>query len=274
MGLGFETVNADRQKPLSVRSGSSGDTAKSPLRYPGGKSRAVELIWSRLPQGLSEICSPFLGGASVELACAARGIKVYGSDAFEPVVNFWKQSIKDPKKLADKVENYWPLERDGFYELQRSYSQLSTKLQQAAVFYALNRSSFSGTTLSGGMSPKHPRFTKSSIERLRNFGSKNLHVECRDYKDALSRHKDMFLYLDPPYANGGKLYGSRGDMHEGFDHEQLAGILRKREGWILSYNDCDVVRELYKGFDIVVPEWIYGMSNDKRSKEVLISCLG
>ena len=162
------------------------------------------------------------------------------------------------------------MSRDNFYDLQKNYLELEKPLERAAVFYALNRSSFSGTTLSGGMSPGCPRFTESSINRLRDFKSTNLRVEYADYKDALNKHSDKFLYLDPPYANGGKLYGNRGDMHEGFDHGHLAKILRKRDGWLMSYNDCEMIRDLYEGCKFDVPQWTYGMNGDKSSNEVLI----
>ncbi len=124
--------------------------------------------------------------------------------------------------------------------------------------------------MSGGMSPGHPRFTPSAIKRLRDFKSGNLFVECLDYRDALDIHKDRFLYLDPPYANGGKLYGQRRDMHESFSHEELAAHLNKRDGWVLSYNDCALIRDLYCGHCMIKPEWAYGMSASKYSKELLI----
>ena len=57
---------------------------KSPLRYPGGKSRAVKQVLALLPSGLDLLCSPFLGGASIELACAGRGIAVRGMIVFSP----------------------------------------------------------------------------------------------------------------------------------------------------------------------------------------------
>lgn len=95
-------------------------------------------------------------------------------------------------------------------------------------------------------------------------------MEYADYKVALDKHSDKFLYLDPPYANGGKLYGTRGDMHDGFQHEELAEILRSRTKWLLSYNDCKQVRALYSGYETIVPEWAYGMNNERKSSEVLI----
>ncbi|MDA8215915.1 MAG: DNA adenine methylase [Nitrospiraceae bacterium] len=62
---------------------------KSLLRYPGGKSKAIDIICKLIPEGTTELCSPFFGGGSVELACTSKGIRVYGYDIFEPLVEFW-----------------------------------------------------------------------------------------------------------------------------------------------------------------------------------------
>ena len=243
---------------------------KSVLRYPGGKSRAVSAIVSYVPPNTREMASPFLGGGSVELACNDLGIKVFGSDAFKPLINFWSYLLEAPSLLAKEVENYYPLRKESFYKLQKEYGLLPDSFDQAAAFFVLNRSSFSGTTLSGGMSPGHPRFTSSAIERLRAFSAPLVSVESCDYKQAMAKHEDKLLYLDPPYANGGKLYGTRGDMHDGFDHLELARLLSKRDAWILSYNDCSLVRDLYSSYKIVELNWLYGMSKNKSSKELLI----
>ncbi len=247
-----------------------GPSIRSPLRYPGGKSRAVKRIISYFPDGLDTLASPFLGGGSVELACVSSGIRVYGYDAFAPLVNFWQAALENSKEVARVVRLYHPLSRTQFYALQKRFFSLTDRVEQAATFFALNRSSYSGTTLSGGMSPDHPRFTPSAIDRLAEFEAGLLKVECADFKDSLARHPNDFLYLDPPYANGGKLYGERGDMHEGFDHSGLADILRTRDGWVLSYNDCEMVRDLYPGYVFITPEWTYGMSSNKESNEALI----
>lgn len=243
---------------------------KSPLRYPGGKSRAVKEIIKYFPDGLDKVCSPFLGGGSIELELANRGVEVYGYDTFEPVSTFWQELLKDPKGLADMVRKYYPLTNTKFYSLQKEFLKLKSKKEKAAVFFVLNRASFSGTTLSGGMSPDHPRFTNAIIEYIENFRISNLHVEKADFHDSLAQHKTDFLYLDPPYANGEKLYGDRGSTHESFDHTGLAKILRKRDGWILSYNDCEKVRTWYSGYEMLIPQWAYGMSKEKKSNELLI----
>ena len=245
-------------------------SARSPLRYPGGKTRAVETIFSHFPKHVNQIISPFFGGGSIELFAASKGIKVYGYDAFEPLVEFWQCLLENPNKLAEEVEKWYPLSKEKFYELQKAQTTFETKLQRGAVYYVLNRCSFSGSTLSGGMSPQHPRFTHTSIDRLKDFYNPNVTVENLEFIASLQKHPDAFAYLDPPYLIKSSLYGKKGNAHKNFDHQALAQILRERKNWILSYNDCEEIRELYKGFKILMPQWKYGMSNNKSSKEVLI----
>ena len=250
--------------------------ARSPLRYPGGKSRAVRAIVELMPPDTRTVVSPFLGGGSVELACAALGMSVRASDLFEPLVTFWKQLLIDPAAVADEAARHYPLERGRFYELQRGFYEIEDAVQRAGVFYALNRASFSGVTLAGGMSPGHPRFTESSIARLRRFRTGDFEVRHSDFAAAIeSAPSDCVMYCDPPYMiESDNLYGYRGDMHSGFDHMRLAGLLTKRNNWILSYNDCATVRDLYADYTILTPSWTYGMANDKRSREVFVVNLG
>ena len=243
---------------------------KSPLRYPGGKTRAAASILELIPDGTEHICSPFLGGGSVELALAGSGVRIFGYDAFEPLINFWKTALNCATDLADEAEKLYPMSREDFYSMQSSYSKERNTLKQAAMFYALNRSSFSGTTLSGGMSPGHPRFTLRQIEQLRDFTAENLQAETSDFADSIPAHSEDFLFLDPPYCDIDNLYGMKGDMSKNFDHEKLADILSGCERWLLCYNDHPKIADLYKEYKIVKPEWSYGMNASKQSSEVFI----
>ena len=245
-------------------------SSRSLLRYPGGKTRGVDFITQFFPKRLDNLLSPFFGGGSIELAIAAKGTRVYGYDIFSPLVEFWQCVCTKPRELASEVEKYFPLPKHDFYELQKAQTRFKTKLQRAAVYYVLNRSSFSGSTLSGGMSPDHPRFTETAIKRLKKFYNPNIIIKKGGFKQSLANHPHTFTYLDPPYLVESSLYGRNGDAHKGFDHEGLADILKGRKHWILSYNDCEVIREMYTGFHMLTPNWKYGMSNDKSSKEVLI----
>lgn len=243
---------------------------RSPLRYAGGKSRGVVEILEFISEKTRTICSPFFGGGSIELACANNGISVRGYDNFRPLVEFWQCLLRDPRKLAQIVAEYYPLAKSKFYELQKIQHEYKSKYQRAAVFFVLNRTSFSGTTLSGGMSPNHPRFTPSSIGRIRDFRVANLFVEQANFVESIKKSRNILLYLDPPYALNQRLYGNHGNMHSGFDHEKLAEMLHRRDNWILSYNDCEKVHNLYDGYYFYYPQWKYGMSNNKNSREVLI----
>ncbi len=121
------------------------------------------------------------------------------------------------------------------------------------------------------MSPGHPRFTTSSIDRLANFRIDNLDVHHANFDESIKKSGKKLLYLDPPYMIDQRLYGNKGNLHNGFDHVGLAKILKKRTNWILSYNDSEKVADLYSGYDCYYPKWKYGMSNNKNSSEVLIT---
>lgn len=244
---------------------------KSPLRYAGGKSRGVREIFKYIPLETHTLCSPFLGGGSIELFCANKGITVYAYDIFQPLIDFWQCLLNNSKKLSNIVNLYYnQFSKNLFYNLQKNHQKSRSKYDRAAIFYVLNRSSFSGTTLSGGMSPGHPRFTRSSIDRLEQFKVNNLHVKRADFAESLSLSKNHLLYLDPPYILDCNLYGKKGNLHNKFDHEKLAQILHNRDNWILSYNNCKKVRQLYQDYTFKYPKWKYGMSRDKNSREILI----
>jgi DNA adenine methylase len=241
---------------------------KSPLRYPGGKARAVKQILKIIPATEEILVSPFFGGGSVEIAASHLGMTVIGYDIFTPLVDFWIELLQNPGILADKVMEYFPLSKSRFYDLQKM--TFEDRLESATVFYVLNRCSFGGSTLSGGMSPGHPRFTETSINYLRNFRAPNLSVSFGDFHKTIVDHSNSFLYLDPPYLIENALYGKNGNTHKDFDHEGLCALLQNRDKWVLSYNDSKLIHDMYKKFRFFRPRWKYGMSSDKESRELLI----
>jgi DNA adenine methylase len=245
---------------------------KSPLRYPGGKSRAVDIILSYIPRDTKKLCSPFLGGGSVELACAAQGMEVKAYDVFEPLVCFWNALLKDNKALHTEVMKYHPITKDVFKTLQKTNPTMTDDFEKGATFYVLNRSSFSGSTMSGGMSAGQ-RFNVSNIDYLKDFKVDNFTVELMDFRDSIAQNPDAFLYLDPPYLldeDKNNLYGNRGDTHRGFDHAALFDLVKDRDNWVMSYNNGKEILDMYAEFPQVEPQWAYGMSKDKSAKEVLI----
>lgn len=312
---------------------------KTPLRYPGGKSRAVETIMPYIRNlDCGELCSPFLGGGSIELKCAEEGMTVHGYDLFQPLVWFWQALLSDPEKLLEYINEYRHNVRDYTDEailfreaakmckvknclskgnhteycshhrdIQRIWQndmlgvpkQVFTDMRElvnsrttvknrdklfraAAQYYIVNRTSFSGATTSGGWSWKASwaRLTQNTLDNLSKFKVDNFAVRNADFKVSIAEHPDAGLYLDPPYClnkekgnngtNRETLYGTEGDHHEGFDHVGLANVLKAREKWVLSYNNCEYVRNLYDGYKIVEVDWAYGMNSSKESSEILI----
>ena len=251
---------------------------KSPLRYPGGKTRALAILGRYLKEHYPTrkiLLSPFLGGGSFELACASNGLTVYANDLFVPLYTFWQVLKLDPKGLHAAVLQQLPVSKEVF--LQHRNSKLTYKDPQevAAAYFLVNRSSFSGATFCGGFSAEagEKRCNQSAVDRLLDVDLRNVTLSNQDAIQFLRSHpetQDTVVYADPPYYITTYVYGKDGDMHEGFDHAEFARALLERSDWILSYNDCPYIRELYSGCRIVSESWSYGMNAEKPSSELII----
>jgi len=252
----------------------------SNLRWPGAKTRAVGQILEHFPRNVGEVASPFLGGGSVELALCDRGVKVWGYDRCSYLINYWQVLLRSPERLANRMESLFlpkmqEMEGRFFYRLQKGISLVDDPWERAGCFLTLNRASFSGTTLAGGMSPGFGRLNERCIERLRVFSCTNLQVQCSDFRLSIPANSEKFLFIDPPYAlprGKNNLYGLRGRSHRSFNHLALARLLKLRKdgGFVLCYNDCEFIRDLYKEYRQIRLEWAYGMGKSKKSSELLI----
>jgi DNA adenine methylase len=252
--------------------------SKTLLRYPGGKAKAIKVLEQYVPENTTKIVSPFFGGGSLEFHLASKGIEVQGYDIFKPVVNFWRAVKHDKQKLVEEIRKIPPMTKERFTYYQyilrhRNDSLFILDYEAAAIFFVLNRCSFSGTTLAGGFSSQaaEGRLTESSIQRILDFDSYNVDVQSLSF-DQVIPYADGLLFCDPPYYLGKKsnLYGNNGEDHRGFDHDSLYRHLADKDNWILCYNNDPHIREMYKEYKIVEPCWNYGMSKDKSSKEILI----
>ncbi|MDR0676978.1 MAG: DNA adenine methylase, partial [Elusimicrobiota bacterium] len=252
---------------------------RSLIRWPGGKGRATKIILPYL-QEKEEIFSPFFGGGIIELNLASTGKRVYGYDNFEQLVNFWNYAINDTNKLYKKTIIHFNFfhssdktkdEKKKYYlKLKKFCLKEKNTIKGAAAFFVVNRVSYSGLTLLGGFSEMaiDMEFGIGILERLKNFKIDNLSVELLDFKESFNRHPNIMAYIDPPYyLTKGWLYGEDGSSHKNFDHEGLSNILHNRDKWILSYNNCDKVKELYNEYRIIEPIWSYGMSWGYKDEE-------
>ena len=260
--------------------------AKSPLRYPGGKSRALKQILPLIPMNIAEFREPFVGGGSVFFAIRSlfhSRIKTYWINDFNyDVVCFWRQARDNNPALVEALTTTHANATDGralFAELTADKDALSenrallSEFERAVRFFILNRITFSGVVDSGGYSPSAyaNRWTASSIARVGQVAPylRNVNITCEDYADVLFQEgENVFLFLDPPYwkATASKLYGVRGSLHTTFDHAQFAENMKKcPHKWLITYDDSPVIRELFDFAEI--QEWTlqYGMNNYRKA---------
>ena len=252
---------------------------KSPLRYPGGKQRAIAQIANYLPQSFHEFREPFIGGGSVFLYICQTypDIKYWINDLNEELYHFWLQSQHN---LPALVEQVWQVKksetcgRELFNQLAKADTAKMTSLERATRFFVLNRISFSGTIESGGYSEASflGRFTDSSIDRLAALDQSlvNTKITNLDYGQLLEEPgENVFIFLDPPYlANSqSRLYGKKGDLHTFFDHNRFAKLMQDcSHQWLITYDDCEQVRENFAFAFIYEWELQYGMNNYKQKQ--------
>ena len=151
---------------------------KSPLRYPGGKSRAIKFLFQFLPKNIDEFREPFFGGGSFSLYLAQnpqyKHTKIYANDVNSELFCFWQSLQTRPNELIKgilELKNAFSNGRDLYrFILARRESNVEnvSQLTRAIDFFILNRITFSGVVDSGGYSQKayECRFTPSSVERL------------------------------------------------------------------------------------------------------------
>jgi DNA adenine methylase len=259
----------------------------SPLRYPGGKSRAVNLIASLVPQ-FEEYREPFLGGGSVFIYLKQKfpNRKFWVNDLHLPLFKFWKMCESDVECVIKKVYEWREQFQEGkdLHRFLVSNTSAFDDIETAAAFFILNRMTFSGTSESGGYSEQafRGRFTESSVHRLKKFAEviKGTKITNEDFQKVVEQEgKNVFLFLDPPYYSATKsaLYGKNGNLHKCFDHVRFAETMKRcRHDWLITYDDSEYIRELFSFATILTWDLKYGMRNvtphsNQTGKELFIS---
>lgn len=265
-------------------------TKKTILRYAGGKSRAINQITPYV-EDYETIVSPFLGGGSLEVHWAAMGKKVIAADVFDILVNFWNVLLDDPDALADELSNITPTSEE-YKEVKEAlmctpqvqsmlkdwktdfYKRKEVEIDpiKLAAYYYFNHNTSYGPGFLGWPSKIYMNQAKwdKTISKVRNFSNPNLSVVNQSFEDTIKQNPNSFLYLDPPYYTekdeDNKMLCGIYPMknipvhHDSFDHELLRDCLLNHDGdFVLSYNNCETIREYYSDFDFFFPKWHYSM---------------
>ena len=239
---------------------------KTPLRYPGGKSRALTKLFQFTPdlKNYTEYREPFLGGGSVALEIGKRypHIDIWVNDLYEPLYNFWKILQSDGQKLRDilvqlKQRHPDPSSAKKLFLDAKDYlaQPVGNSIDRAVSFYVVNKCSFSGLTESSAFSKQasESNFSLNGIDKLPEYSLmiKKWKITNLSYELMLSDKEDTFIYLDPPYEIKSNLYGRKGDMHKGFNHDEFASICDKSSSPILiSYNSSQLIRERFEEWTV------------------------
>tara|TARA_B000000557_G_scaffold28942_1_gene21237 strand:+ start:16616 stop:17464 length:849 start_codon:yes stop_codon:yes gene_type:complete len=268
---------------------------KTPLRYPGGKSRAVVKLLQFLPDltQVKEYREPFLGGGSVAIEITKRypHIGVWVNDLYEPLYNFWCELQHDGEKLQKELLSLKEVHcnqdsaRCLFQEMKEIINdEEKSNFDRALAFYIVNKCSFSGLTESSSFSAQasDSNFSIRGIERLVEYQELIQHwtITNLTYERMLINDwdsKGIFTYMDPPYDIKDNLYGRKGGMHKKFDHDDFAKNCDEYTSPLLiSYNSSQIVKDRFKEWTVAEFAHTYTMRSvgcyniDQASRKELV----
>jgi DNA adenine methylase len=244
----------------------------SPISWMGGKRQLRREILKRLPEHRVYV-EPFCGAAWVFFGKERSDVEVLNDKSGE-LTNFWRCVRERPAELAEAVR--WSLSSKADFLLERD-ADLSglSEIQRAARFYFLVRLAYGSRMVGAGFGFSRHRRSRFDAGTLRESLERaheriqRVWVLNDDVETVIERTDgtDTLFYCDPPYLLQGRYY-----EHEfsAADHERLAQTLRSVAGkFLLSYNDCEEIRDLYEGCNIEEVRLCYHTGRRKHGKAVV-----
>ncbi|MFW6680656.1 DNA adenine methylase [Lacrimispora sp. AGF001] len=193
------------------------------------------------------------------------------NDVNGELINLYRVVKYHPEPLQRELE--WLLmSREQFFDELNRNTRGMTDIQRAARFFCLIRESFGTDCKSFRVSP---RDMQKAVDYLKVVSGRlnRVVIENQDFERLIKTYDrpDALFYLDPPYYEAEKYYPDRFNPE---DHKRLCECLGKIKGkFVLSYNDCQQIRNLYKGYTIIEVDRMDNLVNKDRSqryKELII----
>ena len=244
---------------------------KTPLRYPGGKSKAIKTLSQWYPKIISEYREPFIGGGSIAIDVTKSNpdIPVWINDLYVPLYNFWVQLRDRGEELSERVreEKQNTLDQGDKEKVTASAKELFNKykeeidtyddFEKAVAFFIINKCSYSGLTENSTFSPtaSNANFSLVGARKLADFSKliRCWKITNLDYSEVMNSYAtgDAFIFLDPPYDIKDFLYGKNREMHKSFDHDQFASNCDHHTGHqLISYNSSQLVKDRFSGWNV------------------------
>jgi DNA adenine methylase len=238
-----------------------------------------------------EFREPFLGGGSVSIYITKKypNLDIWVNDLYEPLVNFWQQlqmfgeDLKSELVDCKLAYNTPELARELFLKSKEHINDESqSNFNRAVAFYIINKCSFSGLTESSSFSEQasNSNFSLRGIYKLPDYSKliANWCITNYSYDYLMDGNKGAFMYLDPPYDIKDNLYGNKGSMHKGFDHDKFAADCDNNTmDQLVSYNSDQLVKDRFKNWNAAEFDLTYTMRSvgeymreQKQRKELLL----
>lgn len=221
---------------------------KSFIPWTGGKSLLARKITSLFPDDISRYIEVFGGGGSVLFYKENyAGLEVY-NDFNSDLVNLFRCAKYHREELQREISGYFN-SREMFEEIKKKLKISGfTDIQRAAMFYVQIKISYGSDTRSFGCNNK--KINTDCFEEVEKRLERVV-IENKDFENLIKVYDrpQALFYCDPPYFKAENYYDAE---FTNADHERLKTILSQIKGnFILSYNDCEYIRELYSNFEII-----------------------
>lgn len=270
------------------------------LRYPGGKEKLKKNIvepivcfYKNIKDGIDyEYREPFFGGGAIGLELIKKDLfsDIWINDKDYSLCCFWTSIINEPDKVIDEIQKYKPTP-ENFSKIKSFLTKGNFENEDPISIgvkkLIVHRTSFSGLgTMSGPLggndqkgkykndSRWNPKYLTECVISLNSyFKTKNIknssctNLDC--FEVLQDNTKKWFAYLDPPYYEmGDVLYPVKFTSRQ---HQELSEILKNsNQHWILSYDDCSQIRDLYSWAHIKEVEASYSITGAKKKTELII----
>ncbi len=235
----------------------------------GGKKLLRKDIINNFPFDIDRYIEVFGGAGWVLFGKEPHKLEVL-NDIDGELINLYR-CIKYHAEALQKELEYMLVSREQFFDYRDKSLNGMTDIQRAARYFYIIKVSFGGNKDNFGGKNIN---VVNAVDYLSKISErlKNVVIENKDFTNIIKvydRPKALF-YCDPPYFNTEKYYTAAEFGQE--QHIQLRDILSNVKGkFILSYNDCDFIRKLYKDYNIIKVERQHNLKSDgSRFKELII----
>ncbi len=268
----------------------------SPLRYPGGKSKIYDKVKNLIVNNGYEnrtYVEPFAGGFGIGIGLLCDGVinSAILNDFDSHIYHFWHSVLFDTENILRLITDT-PITVEERERQKANYNDVNAGvLNDGFATLFLNRVNFSGIIKGGpiggldqaGTYKIDCRFNKddikNKIETIAKLKRKiKLYNNDASYLIKMNLMKmktPMFLNIDPPYVvKGSQLYTN---FFTKSDHLNLQRVIAKhldeKYPWIITYDDCDLVRNLYKQFHMEDYKITHNAGGTVQGKEIVITNL-